>query len=126
MARVTLTPINLQGTNLANAVISATAGATSLATAGITGVQFVNNGSMFMYVVIGSAGAGNLTLNLGRTTEGQLPVPFVLALANSTNYLLGPWSPSDFTAHDGTGQTYFDFSVTTGNSVSLYQLIPLT
>lgn len=122
MARVTVNPVNLLGTNLNNAVLPSV-GAQSLAT--FTGVQFVNNGMMFLYITIGASGAGNLTLNFGRTVEGQVPAAFVLALANSTNYLLGPWSPTDFTARDGTGLTYFDFSVVTGNAVTLYQLVPL-
>jgi len=123
MARVSLTPINLQGTSLNNAVLPA-AGATSLV--GFTGVQFINNGSMFLYITIGVGGGGTVTMNLGRTTEGQLPVPFTVTTAASTNYLLGPWSPSDFTSHDGTGQTYFDFSSVVLTAASLYQLIPLT
>lgn len=125
MARVTLTAQNLPGTSgtLAQIQLPA-AGVQSLAT--FTGVAFANNGLMFLYVVVGVAGAGNVTYNFGRTVEGQFPAPVVVALANSTNYLLGPWSPTDFTAQDGTGLTYFDFSVVTGNSVTLYQLIPRT
>lgn len=121
MARVTLTPANLSGTQ---ALVLPATGAQSLAT--FTGVQFVNNGLMFLAIYIGASGAGNFTQNFGRTVEGAIPAPVVDALANSTNYLLGPWSPSDFTAQDGTGLTYFDFSVVTGNSVTLYQLDPRT
>jgi hypothetical protein len=121
MARVALTPTNLLGT--AGLVLPAT-GAQTLAT--FTGVSFTNNGLMFLYIVVGSSGAGNLTQNFGPTTEGSVTAPVVKALANSTNYLLGPWSPTDFTAPDGTGLTYLDFSVVTGNSVTLYQLVPAT
>jgi hypothetical protein len=119
MARVALTPTNLLGT--AGLVLPAT-GAQTLAT--FTGVSFTNNGLMFLAVYIGSSGAGNLTFNIGRTVEGQAPAPIVVALSNSTNYLFGPWSPTDFTAQDGSGLTYFDFSVSTGNSATLYQLSP--
>jgi hypothetical protein len=121
VARTTITPVNLTGTA---ALTFAAAGAQSLAT--FTGVQFANNGLMFLYVSVGSAGAGNVTQNFGRTVEGAIPAPVVDAVANSTNYLLGPWSPSDFTAQDGSGFTYIDFSVVTGNAVTLYQLVPRT
>jgi hypothetical protein len=119
MTRIALTQQNLLGT--AGLTLPAT-GTQTLAT--YTGVSFTNNGLMFLAVYVGSAGAGNLTENFGPTTEGSVTAPVVHALANSTNYLFGPWSPTDFTATDGTGLTYLDFSVVTGNSVTLYQLVP--
>ena len=122
MARVTLSPVNLPGTG---SLILPSTGAQTLAT--FTGVQFINNGTMFLAIYVGVSGAGNITQNFGRTIESQLPAPIVNAVVNSTNYLLGPWSPSDFTAQDGTGLTYIDFSGTqTLNSVTLYQLSPRT
>ena len=120
MARLSLTAVNLTG------AAALTLGSSGTALASNTGVSFINNGLMFLVVYVGSSGAGNLTMNFGRTVEGSVPAPKVQALANSTNYILGPWSPSDFTAQDGTGLTYFDFSVSTGNSVTLYQLSPVT
>jgi hypothetical protein len=123
MARLTLSPVNMPGTQ--GMVLSATAGAQSLGSSTI-GVQFTNNGEMFLAVYVGSSGACNFTQNFGRTIEGAIAAPVVVALADSTNYLFGPWSPSDFTAQDGSGLTYFDFSVLTGNSVTLYQLVPVS
>ena len=120
MARLTLTATNFPGTGGSTLPASGT----SLAT--FTGVQFVNNGSMALLVYVGSAGAGNATQNFGRQIESETPAPVVVALSNSTNYWLGPWSPKDFTAIDGTGMTYIDFSVVTGNSVTLYQLNQVT
>lgn len=120
MARATLTPVALTGTK---AITFAAAGATSVTN---PGVQFQNNGLMFLYVSIGASGAGNITMNFGRTVEGAIPAPVVVAVSNSTNYLLGPWSPTDFTAQDGTGFTYIDFSVITGNAVTLYECIPVS
>jgi len=117
MARLTLTPTNFPGTGGSTLPASGT----SLATAS-PGVQFVNNGSMVLLVYVGASGAGNATQNFGRQIESETPAPVVVALSNSTNYWLGPWSPKDFTAIDGTGMTYIDFSVVTGNSVTLYQL----
>lgn len=123
MARVTLTPVNLAGT--AGLTLPA-AGAQSLAT--FTGVQFVNNGLLFLAVYVGAAGAGNMDQQIGGQVQGQAyptnPSPFRKALANSTNYLFGPWSARDFTQPDGSGMTYIDFSVVTGNTVTLYQLVP--
>jgi hypothetical protein len=123
MARVTLTPVNLAGT--AGLTLPA-AGAQSLAT--FSGVNFVNNGQVFLAVYIGAAGACNMDPWIGGMVQGQLyptaPSPFRKALANSTNYLFGPWSAKDFTQLDGTGLMYIDFSLVTGNSVTLYQLVP--
>ena len=118
MARLALSPVSLLGTS------PITLGSSGTALAANTGVSFSNNGLMFLAVYIGSSGAGNLTFNIGRTVEGQVPAAIVVALSNSTNYLFGPWSPTDFTAQDGSGLTYFDFGVSTGNSVTLYQLSP--
>lgn len=123
MARLTLTPVNMPGTQ--GMIMSATTGAQTL-TGSTTGVQFTNNGEMFLAVYVGASGACNFTENFGRKIEGAVAAPPVVALANSTNYLFGPWSPSDFTAQDGTGFTYLDFSVMTGNSVTLYQLVPVS
>jgi hypothetical protein len=121
MARVALQPVQMPGT--AGMVLGAS-GAQTLAT--FSGVQFTNNGELFLAVYVGSSGAGNFTQKFGRGIEGVIPDPIVVALANSTNYLFGPWDPGDFTQQDGTGLTTFDFSVVTGNSVTLYQLVPLT
>ena len=121
MARATLTPTACTGTTALTLGSSGTQALT-----GFTGVQFVNNGLMFLVVYTGASGAGNVTQNFGRTVEGSIPAPKVQAISNSTNYILGPWSPSDFTAQDGTGLTYIDFSVVTGNSVTLYELIPVS
>jgi hypothetical protein len=121
MSLLTLSPVQMPGT--AGMVLD-TSGAQSLT--GVTGVQFTNNGELFLAVYVGSAGAGNFTQNFGRGIEGVIPDPIVAALADSTNYLFGPWDPDDFTQQDGTGLTTFDFSVVTGNSVTLYQLVPLS
>lgn len=120
MTRLTLTPVTLTGTS------ALTLGTSGTPLTGNTGVQFANNGLLFLVVYTGASGAGNITQNFGRTVEGAIPAPKVQAIVNSTNYILGNWSPSDFTAQDGTGMTYLDFSVVTGNSVTLYQLVPLT
>jgi len=120
MARTTLTPVNFPG--VAGMVFPAT-GAVSLA--GFTGVQFVNSGQMILFVSVGVAGAGNVTENIGRKIQGIAPAEPPVPVANSTNYVFGPWSPADFTQQDGTGFMTIDFSVVTGNAVTLYQLVPL-
>ena len=123
MARLTLTPVNLPGTQ--GMVLSSTTGAQSLS--GFTGFQFSNNGLLWIVLYIGSGGAGNLTQNFGRKIESAIAAPPVVAVSASTNYLFGNWSPYDFTAQDGSGNTLFDLSGTqTTNSVTLYQLSPLT
>jgi hypothetical protein len=106
-------------------VLSSTTGAQSLA--GFTGFEFTDNGLLFVALYIGSGGAGNLTQNIGRKVQGIVAPEPPVALAASTNYLFGNWSPADFTATDGTGYVEFDLSGTqTANSVTLYQLIPVS
>lgn len=123
MARLTLTPVQLPGTQ--GQVLSTTTGAQSLS--GFTGFQFSNNGLLFVILYVGSTGAGNLTQNFGRKIEGAVAAPPVVALTASTPYLFGNWSPFDFTAQDGSGMTLFDLSGTqTLNSVTLYQLVPVS
>lgn len=120
MARLTLTgPITLPGTK------GIVFPATGVQTVGAnTGIQWAgNNGRQYIVIYISSGGAGNLTQNFGRTVEGQVPAPVVVALAASTMYKFGPWSAGDFTSLDGTGNTYFDLSGTqTSNTVTLYEL----
>jgi hypothetical protein len=122
MARVTLTPVNLAGPS---GLTLPTSGAQTLAT--FTGVQFVNSGMVFLVAYIGVAGAGNVQSNIGRKVQGQAyPAATIqAAVANSTNYIFGPWSAADFTQSDGSGLAYIDFSVVTGNSVTLYQCTPV-
>jgi hypothetical protein len=123
MARLTLTPVQLPGTQ--GMVLSATTGAQSLS--GFTGFQFVNNGGLFVALYIGSGGVGTVVQNFGRKIEGAIAAPPTVAVSNSTVYLFGPWSPSDFTAQDGSGLTGFDLTGTqTTNSITLYQLSPLS
>lgn len=121
MARVTLAPVTLAGPS---GLLLPAAGAQALT--GFTGVQFVNNGMVFLVAYIGAAGAGNVQSNIGRKVQGQ-PYPAATlqaAVANSSNYLFGPWSAADFTQLDGSGNAWIDFSVVAGNSVTLYQCIP--
>jgi hypothetical protein len=121
MALLTLNPVQLPGP--AGAVLSSTKGAQSLS--GFTGFQFADNGSCFIIIYIGSSGAGNLTQTFGRTIEGISSGEPPVALSASTNYMFGTWSPSDFTARDGTGNVEFTLSGTqTLNSITLYQLSP--
>jgi hypothetical protein len=120
MAR-TLLPaptVNLSGGANAGTILPATE-PTNLT--GFTGVNFVNNGAVVLRLVVGASGVGNITFNFTRTTEGQLPAPFVVAVANSTTYLFGPFSPSDF--NDVNGLIQIDKSGTvTGDSAGLYIL----
>jgi len=123
MAYLTLSPVQLPGTQ--GQVLSTTTGAQSLS--GFTGFQFANNGLLFVALYVGSSGVGTLTQNFGRKIEGAVAAPPTLALTASTAYLVGNWSPSDFTAQDGTGLTRFDLTGTqTLNSVTLYQLVPVS
>jgi hypothetical protein len=94
--------------------------ATETSMASNAGFSFPNNGATLVRIVIGSAGAGNVTFNFQRTVEGQLPAAFVVALSNSTTYIFGPFPPSDF--NDANGLVQALLSVPTGNSVGVYSL----
>lgn len=95
--------------------------ATSLT--GATGFNFVNNGAILLRVCIGSSGTGTMSVLLQRAIEGFLtgtPLFTTGTLANSTNYIFGPFSPSDLNDVNGTVQC--TMSVYTGNSAGLYFL----
>jgi hypothetical protein len=122
VAYLTLTgPISLPGTK---GIVLPTAGVHTVGAN--SGVSFVNNGRMFLALYVPGGYSGNLVQNIGRRVEGQTPAPVTVALTASTNYLFGPWSPSDFTSLDGTGNVYFDLSGTnTSVTVTLYELDPV-
>jgi hypothetical protein len=88
--------------------------------AGNTGCSFANNGAILIRFVVGSSGTGTVSFNLQRTVEGQLPAAFTQVLANSTNYIFGPFSPSDFNDVNGLVQVTFPYA--SGNTVGLYTL----
>ena len=118
MARVTLTPTPFAGS--AGLVLSATTGAQSLAT--FTGVQFQNNGSVFLAVYNGT-GSQTITQLIGGKIQGISPTVAPANLTASTNYLFGNWSQKDYTQLDGSGFQYIDFGGTVANiSVTLYTL----
>ncbi len=111
-------PVSLPGTT---GIVLPTAGVQTVGSN--TGIKFLNNGRMFIAIYVDSGGAGNLVQNFGRKVEGQTVTAKTVALSASTNYLFGPWTPSDFTSLDGTGFTYFDLSGTNTNvTVTLYEM----
>ena len=117
MSRVTLTPVPLAG---AAGLTLPTSGQQSLS--GFTGVQFVNNGSMFL-VVYNGTGSQTITQNIGGKIQGISPTVTPVSLTASTNYVFGDWSMKDYMQLDGSGMTYIDFGGTQANiSVTLYQL----
>jgi len=92
----------------------------SLAT--YTGFSVPNNGAVLIRVTIGAAGAGNLAFICQQKLFGALlaTTTFQTAVANSTSYILGPFSPSSF--NDANGLLQATLSVVTGNYVGVYQL----
>jgi hypothetical protein len=120
MARVTLTPVNLKG---AAGLTSPAAGAQSLS--GFTGVQFINNGLVWLAVYNGT-GSQTMTQFIAGQVQGIAPTVAPLALTASTNYLFGNWSQKDYTQLDGSGMQYIDFGGVPANiTVTLYQLVPI-
>jgi hypothetical protein len=81
-----------------------------------TGLTFPNSpsGLVLLRVVVGSAGAGNVTFVDPSSSAGNI----VVAVANSTSYLFGPFAEGTFDA--GTGLVQVNFSVVTGNSAGVY------
>jgi len=120
MARVTLTPVSMKG---AAGLTLPSAGAQSLS--GFTGVQFVNNGCLWLAVYNGT-GSQTITQLIGGQVQGIAPTVAPVALTASTNYIFGNWSQKDYTQLDGSGMQYIDFGGTQANiSVTLYQVVPI-
>jgi hypothetical protein len=120
MARVTLTPVNMKG---AAGLTLPSSGAQSLS--GFTGVQFINNGMLWLAVYNGT-GSQTITQTIAGQVQGIAPTVSPLALTASTNYLFGNWSQKDYTQLDGSGMQYIDFGGTQANiSVTLYQVTPI-
>lgn len=120
MARVTLTPVQMAGAQ--GLTLPATTGQQSLS--GFTGVQFVNNGQLWLAVYNGT-GSQTITQLIGGKVQGIAPTVTPVALTASTNYAFGNWSQKDYTQLDGSGMQYIDFGGTQANiTVTLYQLIP--
>lgn len=120
MARVTLTPVSMNGS--AGRVLPA-AGVQSLT--GYTGVQFVNSG-MVMLAVYNGIGSQTITQLIGGKVQGIAPTVAPVSLTASTNYLFGNWSAKDYTQLDGSGMQYIDFGGDpSAVTVTLYQLAPV-
>jgi hypothetical protein len=90
-----------------------------------TGVAFYDNGENYLWCWNGSGSVITATVAFATQVEGQAVTAFTPALPAGVATALGPYSPHDFTAHDGTGLTYITFSSVTSLYVALYQLIPV-
>jgi hypothetical protein len=151
MARATIQAVNLNANSLTLGtwVVSGTAGydtgspgGSITAWAGVTGVQFINNGNMVLGVANGATSTTAYIL-VGRK-GGASTIPLYTAEsvtigASVAGGWVGPWSVQDFTQTDatqysgapggvigaaGVGYTCIDFLNTTTLTVRLYQLIP--
>jgi hypothetical protein len=114
MANVSLPAASsyISDTTLAGTALPATEG-TSLASN--TGLMFTNTpaGLVVVRVVVGASGAGNATFT--NTAGGANRV---VALSNSSVYILGPFDPAVYS--NTSGVVNCAFSVVTGNSAGLY------
>jgi hypothetical protein len=119
VTRVTLTPVTLAG---AGGLTLPSVGQQSLA--GYTGVQFVNNGLLYL-IVNNGAGSQTITQLIGGKVQGIAPTVAPVNLVANAVTKWGPWSAKDYTQLDGSGMQYIDFGGTQANiSVTLYQLVP--
>jgi hypothetical protein len=125
-----------------------TAFATTWGTGPYAGVEFVNNGSMFLYVYNGATASVAYHL-IGQKAAGQAELYSTLSttIPATSGGWIGPWSVQQFTQTDasqfltlpggvspggqiglstpsGVGYTCIDFLPTTTLSVRLYQLVP--
>lgn len=89
------------------------------------GFSFPNNGAVLCHIVTGTV-IGTIAFVVQRTVESnQVPAftplgPGGVALAISSSYIFGPFSPADFNDPNGLFQcTWTGF---TGGSVGVYQL----
>jgi hypothetical protein len=150
--RVTLLPVNLNASALTPGVWLAAGtpgydtgspGGTITAWSTANGIQYVNNGLIF----IGYAnGTGSVTADIlvGRKAGGGLLPAFgaqTVTIAASSAGWIGPYGVQDYTQTDstqysgapagaigtpGVGLTCIDFSSVTNLAIRLYQLIPAT
>jgi hypothetical protein len=126
VSRITLSaPVSHSGGGIQYPV-APSASAQGTAWSAATGVGYVNNGQMYLWCWNSSGSAVTATVNFGRKVEGQTVTPLTASIPAGAATALGPYSPSDFTALDGSGLTYVDFSVVTGLYVALYQLVPVS
>lgn len=88
---------------------------TSLAAS--TGLSFTNapEGLVVVRLTVGAAGAGNATFSLANGGTR------VVAVANSTNYVFGPFDPAVYS--NSVGAVNCALSVVAGNAAGLY-LVP--
>ena len=90
---------------------------------GFTGWSVPNNGSVLVRLVVGSSGAGTVTLTVQRLLEGQQAPGLTTAVSASTVYIWGPFSTVDF--NDPNGLLQFAKSGTlTGDTVGVYYFAP--
>jgi hypothetical protein len=117
----------------------------SLPTANSNGIQFLNNGTQWLWGYYGASGTTAYVL-IGAKSGGivQVYTQYSVTLAASSYFYLGPFSPAQFNQQDsaqfaggagGTapggvigagavGFTCIDFLATTALAVRLYQLTP--
>lgn len=81
------------------------------------GCSFRNSGKQLLHVKNGSASSINVTLNIGRTVQGQAVTDPVVAVAAGDEMFFGPF-PDDYEQLDGTNNVYVDFSAVTSVTVA--------
>lgn len=120
MARMQLAPVAF-GFTIGGSYTDVTpADLTALGTA--TGVSFINNGLMVLFIYNADAAATTVTTNIGKLVYGESVTAFTTTVPATKMISLGPWPPSIFTAEDGTGNTYIDINPQTSVSVGLFSL----
>jgi hypothetical protein len=118
----------------------------SLPQVSASGIQYINNGTQFLWGYTGTSGTSAYVL-IGAKAGGivQVYTQYTITLAATSYWYLGPYSPAQFNQQDsaqfgaapggvapggtittgGVGFTCIDFLATTNVSCRLYQLTPV-
>jgi hypothetical protein len=84
-----------------------------------TGVSYKNDGQSVL--VVNNASGSNVTLtpHVVGNIDGNTPPNPTIVIPTGKTWLVGAFSKSDYTATDGTGNIYVDFSASTSVSAGV-------
>lgn len=83
----------------------------------VAGCAFRNSGKQVLHVKNASAGPVTVTLQIGRTVQGQTVTAPTATVAAGTDKFFGPF-PDDYDQQDGTDNVYVDFSAVASVTVA--------
>jgi len=113
-----VTPLTISSVNRSTGLLQA------LAAANTDGSTIVNDGKVFLIVANADGSPTNVTVAWGvnGAVDGVTPTARVIAVANATTRIIGPFPPSSY--NDATGLVTFTFSKVTSLTVQAVKLDP--